>query len=221
MKKQVIILGAGGGAGDVLDCLEALNQAGDSWEFLGFLDDAPEKQGTEIRGFPVLGDLKQASKFADKAKLINEIAGTRFVGRVPQILEPCGLTTECFINLVHPSATVSPSATLGAGIFIGSGVHVGSEASIGSFVKILPNSVVSHHVHLGDYSFVAGGVVVNGYARIGAEAYLGSGSQIMCFKNVGKRSIVGMGSVVLSDVSEKSVVAGCPAVPLRPPTRIK
>lgn len=52
------------GAGDAGRLLVAGLQHTQGWVIVGFLDDAPEKQGARVAGVPVLGRLEQAAEFA-------------------------------------------------------------------------------------------------------------------------------------------------------------
>ncbi|KQW42100.1 MULTISPECIES: nucleoside-diphosphate sugar epimerase/dehydratase [unclassified Roseateles] len=52
------------GAGDAGRLLVAGLQHTQGWVIVGFLDDAPEKQGARVAGVPVLGRLAQAAEFA-------------------------------------------------------------------------------------------------------------------------------------------------------------
>lgn len=53
------------GAGDAGRLLVAGLQHTQGWVIVGFLDDAPEKQGARVAGVPVLGALEQAGEFAE------------------------------------------------------------------------------------------------------------------------------------------------------------
>lgn len=52
------------GAGDAGRLLVAGLQHTQGWVIVGFLDDAPEKQGARVAGVPILGRLEQAAEFA-------------------------------------------------------------------------------------------------------------------------------------------------------------
>ncbi len=60
LEQDVIILGAGGTGGDVLDWFAELAAQGLGYCPKGFLDDDERKWGTEVRSLPVLGPLGSA-----------------------------------------------------------------------------------------------------------------------------------------------------------------
>ena len=53
--RRLVFLSAGGTAADVLGLIEDINARTPTFEPLGYLDDAPEKQGTSAAGLPVIG----------------------------------------------------------------------------------------------------------------------------------------------------------------------
>ena len=60
MAKKLVIIGAGGDGRNVAEVVEEI---GDKWSLLGFLDDDPNKQGIEINGVPVLGKIADIARY--------------------------------------------------------------------------------------------------------------------------------------------------------------
>ncbi len=64
--EDLVVVGAGGASRDVVWAVEGINAIQPRWNFLGFLDDDPAKQGAMIHGipcsvpFPPLGIIRQA-----------------------------------------------------------------------------------------------------------------------------------------------------------------
>ena len=63
MKKIAVI---GGGFPDVIRVIEAINKDNKSIDFLGFLDDKEDLQGTNYLGYPVIGKLDWLKEKKDK-----------------------------------------------------------------------------------------------------------------------------------------------------------
>lgn len=63
--RNLIILGAGGTAYDLIDIAVAMNKVEEQWNILGFLDDNPELLRKMIYGYPVLGTIPQSETFQD------------------------------------------------------------------------------------------------------------------------------------------------------------
>src|SRR5438128_8617871 len=99
MQRPLIILGTGGSAYDVLDIIEALNAQRPTWRVAGFLDDA-RPAGSSHLGFPILGKLADASRFAEHW-FINVIGSDQSYRQRPAVIASTGIRRERFATLVH------------------------------------------------------------------------------------------------------------------------
>jgi sugar O-acyltransferase (sialic acid O-acetyltransferase NeuD family) len=215
--KRLVILGTGGNCLDILEAVRSINAASPKYECIGFLDDAPERQGRSFLGVPVLGPLEKASTLKD-AVFVNGIGSPGSYLRKPEIIARTGVPKERFETIVHPSAQVSASATLGPGTVVLQNATIAAQARVGSHTIILPNSVLSHDDVVGDYTCIAGGVCVSGAVSIGRCCYLGGNCSIREEVTIGDGSMVGIGSIVLHDIPPGSVYVGNPARFLRSAT---
>ena len=203
--KPLLIFPCNGNGREALDCL------GDEFECIGFVDDAPEKQGHLEHGIPVFG----RSAFVDYPDaLILAVPGSpeSFHERA-NLIHSLGIPHNRFARVIHPHAAVSAYSKVGYNTLIMSGVVITSNAMIGDHVCILPNSVIHHDSVIGKWSLIGSGVVVAGGTIIGENCYVGSGSTIRNNISVGDRSLIGLGSNVVKDVPAVSVIAGNPAKP--------
>ena len=217
MAEELVILGAGGSAGDIVWCIEEINRASKQWALRGFLDDDPARQGDSVRGVPVLGPLSDAAELTDARFLVGVAHYLRPLVR-RDIVERLRLPSERFATLVHPQAAVAPEVGVGAGTIVFQGVVVCSGASMGDHVFIGHRCVVSHDAVVEDYATLASGVIVCGGGRIAEGAYAGAGSVIKDGVAVGPGAVTGLGSVVFRDVPPGELVVGNPAraVPRQP-----
>jgi acetyltransferase EpsM len=214
--KKVIIIGTGGNCVDILDTLNELNLCSGTraYECEGFLDDDRSKMDSRFLGVPVIGELRDAWRYAD-CVFINGIGSSSNFWMRREILERTGIPRERFETIAHPTASISRTAELGRGTVVFQNVTITSRVRIGDHVLILPNTVVSHDDTIGDYTCIAGGVCISGLVTIGHSCYLGSNSTIMERTTIGDFCLVGMGSVVRHAVDQNSVVVGNPARFLR------
>lgn len=212
--KKVVILGTGGNCTDILDAIRDLANEGGDLECVGFLDDNLDLRGKEIHGVKVIGGLNRARQLDDHY-FVNGIGSTNNYFKKAEIIDSAGIPGDRFVNVIHPSASVSDMASLGHGIVVFQNAVVTSNAQIGDHCMLLPTSVTSHDVSLGRATILAGGAVVSGNTSIGLNCYLGANSSVKDGLRIGDRCLIGMGCVVVRDVASNSVLVGNPARLLR------
>jgi sugar O-acyltransferase (sialic acid O-acetyltransferase NeuD family) len=189
--------------------IEALSCLGTAYRCVGFVDDTPDKQGTERFGIPVLPRSALAQR-PEAAVLAVPGSPVSFRTR-GMLIEGLGVAADRFARVIHPGAQVSPLATIGRNVLIMAGVVLTSNAVIGSHVCILPNTVVHHDTMIGDWSLLGSNVTVAGNSTIGDNCYIGSGSSIINGVALGDGVLVGLGSNVIRDIPAGTMVAGNPA----------
>lgn len=116
-----------------------------------------------------------------------------------------------FINIIHPSASVSPVATIGEGCTIGAFTTISPNVTIGKHVMIQAYDDFGHDSSIGDYASIESYVFLGGYASVGELATMHTKSSIIPHKSVGKECVVGFGSVVMKNVKDGQHVLGNPA----------
>ena len=209
----VVILGAGGNSLAIVDAIEELNrrpEGGAAYKLLGFLDDIPENRDKKVMGYPVLGQIDQASRFSE-CMFINGIASEFSYTKKPEIVARSGVPRERFVSIVHPRATVAQTARIGNGTMIMANSVICPEAVVGDHVIILQNTVVNHHSVIADHVTLSSGITILGFIKVEYSAFIGGGACIRPYVTIGPRAMVGMGAVVAKDVPADTLVAGNPA----------
>jgi sugar O-acyltransferase (sialic acid O-acetyltransferase NeuD family) len=209
--KPLLIFPYNGNGMEAVDCID------NTYQFLGFIDDAKEKQGTDPRGYNIF-DRTALQNLPDARVLAVPGSPTSYQCR-KQIINGLGISEPRFASLIHRAAIVSALAELGHNVLIMAGVVITSNAVIGNHVCILPNTVIHHDAVIGDWSLIGANVTIAGHTRIGENCYIGSGSSIMNRLEVGAGALIGLGSNVIRSVSAGGKVAGNPAKQIRRSTR--
>ncbi len=210
MAEDLVILGAGRSAGDIVWCVEDINRASRRWTLRGFLDDDPAKQGGSLRGLPILGPLAAAAELADARFLVGMAHYSRPLVRM-DVVQRLQLPPERYATLVHPQAAVAPEVSVGVGTVVFEGTIVCHAARVGDHCFIGHRCVVSHDAVVDDYATLASGAIVCGGGRLETGAYAGAGSVIKDGVVVGAGAVAGLASAVFRDVPPGEVVVGNPA----------
>lgn len=202
-RTDLILIGAGGLAYDVIDCVNEINQEKMSWNLLGVLDDTV--QDFSYRGVEWIGTSDKAfSQAPDTHFLVCFSSPNHFFLRKPFLEKMQARQDLHFANVIHPTVSLSPTASLGRGLFLSRGVIVGPQARVGNHVIVLFNSVVSRFVGIGDYSFLSANVNITGRCQVGESCYLGVNATINA--DVGPFVLVSAGGVVKKRVVGPAIV---------------
>lgn len=210
----LLIVGSGGFARETACVVHAVNATAPTFDLLGFLDDAPARQGAVVDGLPVLGPVEAAAAHCD-ARLVVCTGSPRDYSSRRRIVARLGLPPDAFATVVHPAASVAPGATLGPGTVLLAGVVVTAPVAVGAHVAVMPHVVLTHDDEVGDHVTVAAGARLAGGVAADDGCYVGAGVLVREHVRIGAGALVGMGSVVLHDVPPGEVWAGSPARRLR------
>lgn len=204
---QILIIGGGGHASDVLGVIEALNL-----EAAGLYDLHPiDPRRFEGRGVSQIdgrgGD--QTDKKSVRPYATHFVLGIGWpAGRRRAVGDGGDLIAA---TLIHPRATVHPNARIGAGTVIMPGAIVSAGAVIGDHALIHHNAVIGHDAQVGDFVSVMPGASVSGDTVLGPGCLVGANATVIQGLTVGADAKVGAGAVVTRDVAPGTTVVGCPA----------
>ncbi len=206
--KNIVIIGASGHGGMVLDCINK----GGRYKVIGFIDSF-KKKGTNHCGLEVLGnenDLPELMKKLDITGAIFAI-GNNWIRSI-MALKVAEIAPELeMISAIHPSVIIGENVQIGKGSVIMPGAIVNSNANIGNHCIINTNASVGHDGNMGDFSSIASGVCTGGNFSLGTYSVISLGANVIENINIREHSVVGAGSLVVNDVEPYTVVYGSPA----------
>ena len=206
IKKNIIIVGAGGFGREVYIWLKQTLKSNEEYEFKGFL--AEEKSGLEvIDGFSIIGS---AATYVPNLNdvFIMGIGNPLIKESVATILKK---KSAVFITLIHPTAIVGPDTLIKEGCVICPYAVVTSDVKIGQFVTLNVSASIGHDVFIGDYSTLSPHVDVTGGCKLGKRVFIGSHATIIPRVIVEDDAKIGAGSAVIQRVQSGQTVMGVPA----------
>lgn len=212
MTIRVAIVGAGGFAREVLDVLDACNQAApETWDCVGFVSEVESDWGRELNGKPCLGGLDALDGDTD----VRLICGIGNPAVRHAVVARCSARGLQFTSVVHPHSTTTRWVQLGVGVVVTAGVVLTNNIRIGDHVHLNLHATVGHDAVIEDYVTVAPGVNVSGNVHVEAGCDLGTGSSIVQGLRIGEWTIVGAGAVVARDLPANCTAVGVPAKPIK------
>lgn len=198
MSEQVIVIGGGGHAKVVIDCIQA---SGD--EVVGILDDALAV-GSTVLDIPVLGKTADCQMYSDKKFLI--AVGSNAVRR--RLSEKMKVK---WYTAVHPRAVVSQYAQIGAGCVVMPNAVINAGTVVGAHCIINTGAIVEHDNRIADYVHISPAAALAGKVSVGAETHIGIGASVRNNIQICGSCVIGAGAVVVKNITECGVYVGVPA----------
>lgn len=198
MSEQVIVIGGGGHAKVVIDCILS---AGD--RVVGVLDDGLDI-GNIVLNIPVLGKIEDYIKYTDKQFII--AIGSNVVRR--RIAENMKVK---WYTAVHPRSVVSQYADIGAGTVVMPNAVINAGTSVGEHCIINTGAAVEHDNQLEDYVHISPAASLGGTVSIGKETHIGIGATVKNNIHICDSCIIGAGAVVVKSITESGTYVGIPA----------
>jgi len=207
---QVAIIGAGGLARQLLDAVDACEDAGQNIQALGFIDEDANLWGASINDRPVLGGLDwfdEAEKRRD-VQVIVAIGSPDTRRRVAIRVEEKGLR---FCTVIHPTAALSRYAKIGAGVAILAGAVVESQVQLGNYVVVNKLCSIGHDTVIGEFCTLAPGALIAGNVQMGPGCDIGIGAATIQGITIGEGVIIGGQAMAVRDLPADSTAVGVPA----------
>lgn len=209
----MILFGLGNMLSDVVECVNLLGK-----RVTRIVINLPEKKRQRTKDYETrLKELNERPIITDLKDFAPQQGEEYFV--VPTTPEKSLLveflkkTYELWFSpLIHPSACVSPYATIGQGVFVGALSVIGPGSVLKDHVFVNRGVTVGHDTVLHEYVRLNPGCNIAGHVEIFDGAMIGLGANVIEELVVGRRATVGAGAVVIRDVSERTMVAGVPAI---------
>ena len=167
---KIILIGGGGHCKSVIDVIEQEAR----FKIAGIID-KPELLGSEILGYPVIGndfDLESLAKKYQYALIT--------VGQIKSVLSRIklfDLAIKAKFSLPHivsPNAYVSKHSKIGNGTVVMHNAIVNANVSIGDNCIINSKALVEHDCFISSHCHISTNTIINGGVKIGSKSFIGS-----------------------------------------------
>lgn len=190
---ELYLYGASGHAKVIIEIAETMGM-----QVVGLVDANPKV--TSLLEYPVQNDFEKK-----KNNWIISIGNNKIRKKIA-----ISSIDKIFIELVHPSSTISKRAKIGVGTVVMAGVTVNSEAKIGKHCIINTNASIDHDCLIEDFVHISPNVALAGNVHIGEGTHVGIGACVIQGVKIGKWCTVGAGTVIIEDIPDGATVVGNP-----------
>lgn len=206
MKKNLIIIAAGGMGRTMYDLVRESIGYGETFVIKGFLDDNLNALDGFLGYPPIIGRISEYEPLEDDV-FVCSIGGAARKKCMESIISRGGR----FMTIIHKTARIGTNVRIGEGNVIAAYTSIGSEASVGNYNLIQSYTVIGHDVKIGDWNRIdthvtcVGGTEIKNCADIYTSAVLNHGVVVEDNAHVGALSFV------IRRVKEGTTVMGNPA----------
>ena len=206
MKKEVVIIGAGGHAKVIADIIY---KSGDI--VLGFLDDNKELGSNIIKEpkLSVIGTINDIHKIQQKNNSINFIIGIGDNKTRRTIAEKYNDIN--YYTAIHPTAQIGIDIEIEKGTTIMANTCINTSSKIGKHCIINTGSIIEHDNKIGDYVHISPNATLCGTVEIGENTHVGAGTTIKNNIKICDNTIIGCGTIIIRDIWEKGTYVGIPS----------
>lgn len=206
MKNDLVIIGGGAFARDVLWLIEENNKILKQWNILGFIDN---KGNAEINGYEILGGDDWLLHYKKKINAVIAISNPLIKQTIFKKLS--NNESIVFPNIIAHDAKIGYNVKIGIGCVICSSVILPVDSILDDFVTVNLASIIEHDAHIESFATLAPRVTVCGNVNVGSSSQIGVGTNIIQGVSIGKNSIIGAGSVVINNIPPNCTAVGVPA----------
>lgn len=202
--KNLIIVGCGAHAAEIVDYIEYINQhsTSDTFKIKGLIDNVKTHYDHYGYHYDYLGTIDDHTIEPD----IYYVMGIGNLTIRLKVFQEYKLKKAQFIGIIHPTALISKSAIIGEGTVISHNVSIGPKVEIGAFNVINSRCTIGHDAKIGNNNFISPQVVLGGYSEIGDNNLLGTNSCLIPEIKVGNDNKIMAGMSLTQNVHDHETV---------------
>lgn len=207
MKKNLIIIAAGGCGREVLQWAKDINKLKDRWNIKGFIDDNLEALNGLKSSFSILSSVEDYEIEPDD-EFVCCIGNGKTRKLVVDKLKSKGAS---FTTIIHPSAVIADTCQLGEGVIVYPFSVISDNVVIGDQCIVNSHTSIGHDSKLGKYCTISAHCDVTGHCQLGSCVFMGTSSNMVPRTRIGDDVEICAGSTVIGRVRAGIKVLGNPA----------
>lgn len=197
MKKEIILIGAGGHCKACIDVIELENK----FKIVGLIDN----KKIFINRYKTIGSDKNLKRIKIKNALITigQIKNLSTREKTFKLLKKLNFNLS---SIISPLAYLSNDVTLGSGSIIMHKVIANKGAKVGKNCIINTGSILEHDTKISDNCHISTGAIINGGVEVGRNTFIGSGTVIKQNVKIGKFCFVNANKFISKNLKDYSKV---------------
>lgn len=213
--KDIAIYGAGGFGREVSCLIKKINEQEQLWNMIGFFDDGIEI-GTTNRFGKILGGISDLNNWCKDLAIVMAIATPSIIESIVSNLKNSHVY---FPNIIAPDSIYldENSFSMGRGNLIMPQSLVSCNVSLGDFNFLNCGVSLGHEVSLGSYNSMMSYVKISGDVEIGNGNYFGICSVVLQGRHIGNHTTIGANSVIMRNTRDDTTNFGNPAIEILKP----
>ncbi len=207
MKNNLIIIGAGGLAFEIINYIHEIFESTKSKKIFFFGDAKNKKEFKKIHNNCIF--IKKIPNYLKKNNTNfiigygNENLRNKYFKQYIKKFLP--------LTLVHPTAYISPSAKILDGVIVGPKSILSPGCVIKRNVLLNSGCQIGHHAIIGESTIISTGAIINGKVNVGSECFIGSNSTVMQNLKISNLSKVTSNSALYKNLKFNHIAHGNPA----------
>lgn len=204
--EDLVIIGTGGFAKEVLWLIEEINMQQGQWNILGFIDEYSTKI---VHGYNVIGDDQWLLNYKDKINVVCAVGSPKIKKKIIEKLK--NKSNIVFPNIIAYDIICDyKNVDIGVGCIISFNNVITTDIKIGNFVTINLSCTIGHDTVIEDYVTINPGSNISGSVYLGECANIGTGTKVIQGVSVGENTILGAGTVVIHNIPDNCTAVGVP-----------
>jgi len=188
---EIILIGGGGHCKSVIDVIEQE----DRFKIIGIVD-KPELLGTDLLGYPIIGDDSDLSHLAKKCKYalvtLGQIKSPLNRIKLFNLALKVGFVLP---SIFSPNAYISRHSVIGDGVVIMHNAIINSSTKIGDNCIINSKALIEHDCQISKHCHISTNATINGGVIVESECFIGSGAIIKESITIKKGSFIKAGNL--------------------------
>ena len=213
---NIAIYGAGGFGKEVACLINLINKKSKTWKLLGYFDDNNDIKDKKFNDLEVLGGLDDLNKFTEPLSIIFSIGNPMLIQKICKKIYNNNIL---FPNIISPDCVfLDPNNTrIGKGNLIMPQSLISCNVSIGNFNLMNCGVSIGHDSIIGSYNSLMSYTKISGEVNIGDLNYFGACSLVLQQKKIGSNTLIGASSVIMRNTEDENTYLGNPAVKILKP----